>query len=197
MRRRHGVYVGNAGLAISRAKPTKAGMRGECTATPIVTLDPEAKGIYVPLDVFLLRLLDDPTARAPRPACAQAIWQPLFARRLYGNVNEVLKWKLKAALAAERARSAPLAAAAKGETAAAKGETAADDGDDGDNGDDHDDDHDDDDDDNDDAALPHIHEEHQDIGACGAPLGIYWPGDVALTYWGARWRCHHMRSRCY
>ena len=111
MRRRHGVYVGNAGLAISRAKPTKAGMRGECTATPIVTLDPEAKGIYVPLDVFLLRLLDDPTARAPRPACAQAIWQPLFARRLYGNVNEVLKWKLKAALSAERARSAPLAMA--------------------------------------------------------------------------------------
>lgn len=32
--------------------------------------------------------------------------------------------------------------------------------------------------------LPYLHEEHQDIGACGSPMGIYFPGDLLLSYWG-------------
>ena len=105
MRRQNGVYIGELGLAISRARPTRPGRRGECTPFPVTTIDPDVNGIYAPLDVFLLRLLDDPTFRAPSAECAEAVWHPLFARRLYGNVNEVLKWRLKAALATKRALS--------------------------------------------------------------------------------------------
>ena len=67
------------------------------------TIPPGLFGIYAPIDHFLVRMLDDPKLRAPTRACAQAVWHPLFAERLYRNGNEGLKWRLKAALAESRA----------------------------------------------------------------------------------------------
>ena len=34
------------------------------------------------------------------------------------------------------------------------------------------------------AVMPHIHEEHQDMGSCGSPSGFMRPGDISLTHWG-------------
>ena len=177
---RHGVFIGERGLAITRARPTPAGTRtrgsSECVSggsrAPVLTIDPDANGIYAPLDVLLLRLLDDTHLRAPSADCAQAVWNPLFAHRLYRNVDEVLKWKLKAALSTERA----LAAHASSTSA-----SAASAGEDGTHP----------------AAsehVPHLHEEHQDMGMCGSPLGVYWPNDVVLTYWGDT-TCHPADTR--
>ena len=159
--RRHGIFIGDLGLAVSRMKPTSVGKKthttSDCTGHPVVTLDPDLTGIYAPLDVFLLRLLKDQDFRAPSEACAQAVWHPLFARRLYHNLDEMLKWRLKAALATARLQaytSSPSSLPPVGKDAIAA------------------------------VPLPHLHEEHQDIGLCGSPLGVYRPGDVALTYWG-------------
>ena len=172
--RPHGLFIGVRGLRISEqeasfSKGRRGLQSGVCRQWPVRTLEPGLSGIYAPLDVFLLRLLDDPALRAPSAACAQAEWHPLFAQRHYGNVDEEFKWKLKAALASRRAvHTAPPAGevAGDGPHAPPPARTPAPR-----------------------SALPHIHEEHQDMGACGAPAGLYWPGDVILTYWGAR-ECH-------
>ena len=69
--RRHGIYVGELGLAISAGMPTRQARPGvfgarECAAVPVSTIEPDANGIYAPLDVFLLRLLEDHSLRGAR-----------------------------------------------------------------------------------------------------------------------------------
>ena len=144
--RRHGIYVGSLGAAVSRSYPTpvlRHWFGKDCHTQAVRTLSPTANGIYSALDAFLVRLLDDASARAPSADCAQAVWHPLFGHRLYGNTDETAKWKLKAALSSQRLLHH-----------------------------------------NQEEQLPHIHEEQQDIGACGSPTGLYWPNDVLLSHYG-------------
>ena len=159
--RRHGIFIGGDGLRISAQKRSNprarhGGFAPDCARTLVTTLDATMHGVYAPLDAFLLRLLDDPSVRSPSAECAQAVWHPLFGHRLYHNTDEMLKWRLKAALSGERARREASAIAAGGSSSSSE-------------------------------LLPpvvHLHEEHQDIGHCGSPMGVYHPGDVILTYWG-------------
>lgn len=78
--RRMGLYVGRIGLQLSERTPTpvlrRNGFANDCIqskagAATVRTIDPAVHGIYAPLDLFLLRMLDDPTLRAPSVECAQ------------------------------------------------------------------------------------------------------------------------------
>lgn len=166
--RPQGLFIGGEGLAITMHAPSiMAGRRAllarDCQHTPVRTLAPGLSGIYSPLDVFLLRALDDPTLRAPSAACAQAAWQPLYGERLYRNIDEGLKWQLKSSLSSRRAVAELPSGAPSHALSLAPVR----------------------------PPLPHLHEEHQDVGSCGAPMGVYWPGDVILSYWGrADHDCH-------
>jgi hypothetical protein len=154
--RRHGIYIGAHGLQVSGATLTEVrqhwvSLARDCARQAVATVAPTTHGIYSPLDMFLLRLLNDESVRAPSVNCAQAVWHPTFGVRLYGNTEEELKWRIKGRISGLRSdaymQELPH------------------------------------------VELPHVHEEHQDVGSCGSPTGLLWPGDVVLSYWGLA-DCH-------
>lgn len=173
--RRHGIFVGTRGLRVSAMLPSRAGRvtgarSADCATTPVRTIDTDANGIYAPLDVFLVRLLTDASFRAPSPACAQAEWHPVFARRLSGNLDVHLKARLQARLATQRlathstlGASASAAATTATTNAAPTGWLTGG---------------------GPVPSLPWLHEEPLDIGPCNTPPAVYERGDVLLTYWG-------------
>ena len=103
---RHGIYLGDDGLASFAAGLPSGCVPGACVAhcmsSVIRTLDPAQAGIYAPIDTFLVRLLNDLHFRAPSPECAAATWHPTYGLRLTGNVNSHVSWQLHARLAASR-----------------------------------------------------------------------------------------------
>ena len=154
--RKHGVFIGTHGLEVSSVKLTLLRMAKDCTGQAVATVAPTINGIYATLDVFLLRLLNDPSVRAPSKECAQAVWHPTFGSRLYGNSDESLKWQVKAAMASRRSTADGDPIVQAGAQASLPWH----------------------------AVMPHIHEEHQDMGSCGSPSGFMRPGDISLTHWG-------------
>ena len=170
--RPHGIFVASDGEAMAAALPSPAtpyfATAHDCDRLPVAHIEAGQSNLYAPLDLFLVRLLSEPGTRAVSAACAEAVWAPLYAKRLTGNIDRGVWLRLAVQVAERRPPPPEQSELARREQPGTihmpqlpppRQPPPR-------------------------LPPPRIHEVHLDSGVCGLPIGIFRPGDVVLTYYG-------------